>query len=205
MDVEMPTVETIRKMVQRNEGVAFLPRMCVEQDIAQDMLREVRVKELDGRAQDPAGVSGEARSEPRRAGVSGADSGAGGGAGVRRHGQERHVRSRGFSPKTHSNLRPSGAAVAGPINNPYFSGISEPSIVLTAFKFNPWHSAQAMSFSKNSCSPMPKPGNPPVIALQNKMIGGLRALSNKAGSVRSNNSFEIGGSCLDCWSVNSTR
>ena len=33
MDVEMPTVETIRKMVQRNEGVAFLPRMCVEQEI----------------------------------------------------------------------------------------------------------------------------------------------------------------------------
>ena len=31
----MPTVETIRKMVQRNEGVAFLPRMCVEQEIEQ--------------------------------------------------------------------------------------------------------------------------------------------------------------------------
>ena len=29
MDLEMPTIETIRKMVQRNEGVAFLPRMCV--------------------------------------------------------------------------------------------------------------------------------------------------------------------------------
>ena len=33
MDVEMPTIETIRKMVQQNEGVAFLPRMCVEQEI----------------------------------------------------------------------------------------------------------------------------------------------------------------------------
>src|SRR5262249_17471454 len=32
MDVEMPTVETIRKMVQRDEGVAFLPRMCVEEE-----------------------------------------------------------------------------------------------------------------------------------------------------------------------------
>ena len=31
----MPTVEAIRKMVQRNEGVAFLPRMCVEQEIRQ--------------------------------------------------------------------------------------------------------------------------------------------------------------------------
>jgi len=47
MDVEMPTVETIRKMVQRNEGVAFLPRMCVEQEVKQDTLREVRVTELN--------------------------------------------------------------------------------------------------------------------------------------------------------------
>jgi len=46
MDVEMPTVETIRLMVQRNEGVAFLPHMCVEQDVAQDALREIKVKEL---------------------------------------------------------------------------------------------------------------------------------------------------------------
>jgi DNA-binding transcriptional LysR family regulator len=46
MDVEMPTVETIRKMVQRNEGVAFLPRMCVEQEIQQERLFEVKVQEL---------------------------------------------------------------------------------------------------------------------------------------------------------------
>jgi DNA-binding transcriptional LysR family regulator len=46
MDVEMPTVETIRKMVQRNEGVAFLPRMCVEPEIANGTLKEVRVPEL---------------------------------------------------------------------------------------------------------------------------------------------------------------
>jgi DNA-binding transcriptional LysR family regulator len=47
MDVEMPTVETIRKMVQRNEGVAFMPRMCVEQEIEQGVLREVRIPELN--------------------------------------------------------------------------------------------------------------------------------------------------------------
>src|ERR1700688_1397082 len=46
MDVEMPTVETIRKMVQRNEGVAFLPRMCVQQEVKQEVLREVNVGEL---------------------------------------------------------------------------------------------------------------------------------------------------------------
>ena len=46
MDVEMPTIETIRKLVQNNLGVAFLPRMCVEQEIEQKMLSEVRVKEI---------------------------------------------------------------------------------------------------------------------------------------------------------------
>jgi DNA-binding transcriptional LysR family regulator len=47
MDLEMPTIEAIRKMVQRNEGVAFLPRMCVDEEIRQGMLREVKVKEMD--------------------------------------------------------------------------------------------------------------------------------------------------------------
>jgi DNA-binding transcriptional LysR family regulator len=47
MDVEMPTVETIRKLVQRNEGVAFLPKMCVEQEIRQKLLVEVNVNELE--------------------------------------------------------------------------------------------------------------------------------------------------------------
>src|SRR5947209_4374350 len=46
MDVEMPTLETIRKLVQSNEGVAFLPRMCVRQDIESGTVREVNVKEL---------------------------------------------------------------------------------------------------------------------------------------------------------------
>jgi DNA-binding transcriptional LysR family regulator len=47
MDVEMPTVETIRRLVQDNEGIAFLPRMCVEQEIKQALLCEIRVKELN--------------------------------------------------------------------------------------------------------------------------------------------------------------
>ncbi len=46
MDVEMPTIETIRKMVQNDQGVAFLPRMCVGQEIEQKALFEVRIKEL---------------------------------------------------------------------------------------------------------------------------------------------------------------
>ncbi len=47
MDVEMPTVETIRRLVQRNEGVTFLPKMCVEPEIEAGLLREIRVKELN--------------------------------------------------------------------------------------------------------------------------------------------------------------
>ena len=47
MDLEMPTIEAIRKMVQRNEGVAFLPRMCVNDEIEQGILHEVRVKEMN--------------------------------------------------------------------------------------------------------------------------------------------------------------
>jgi DNA-binding transcriptional LysR family regulator len=46
MDVEMPTVETIRIMVARNEGVAFLPGMCVERDLKNGDLKEVKVREL---------------------------------------------------------------------------------------------------------------------------------------------------------------
>ena len=41
-----PTIETIRKLVMNNEEVAFLPRMCVEQEIEQKLLCEVRVKEI---------------------------------------------------------------------------------------------------------------------------------------------------------------
>jgi DNA-binding transcriptional LysR family regulator len=47
MDIEMPTVETIRWMVEENQGVAFLPRMCVEQEIAEKRLVAVRVPEIE--------------------------------------------------------------------------------------------------------------------------------------------------------------
>ena len=46
MPIEMPTIETIRRLVQRNLGVAFLPKMCVEQQIRIGTLREVGVREL---------------------------------------------------------------------------------------------------------------------------------------------------------------
>jgi DNA-binding transcriptional LysR family regulator len=46
MDIEMPTVETIKRLVQRNLGVAFLPKMCVEAEIAGGALVEVAVREI---------------------------------------------------------------------------------------------------------------------------------------------------------------
>jgi DNA-binding transcriptional LysR family regulator len=46
MDVEMPTLESIRKLVQSNEGVAFLPRMCVRHEVEHHAVCEVKVKEL---------------------------------------------------------------------------------------------------------------------------------------------------------------
>jgi DNA-binding transcriptional LysR family regulator len=47
MDIEMPTVETIRKLVQTAIGVAFLPRMCVEAELRSDSLVAVKVNEID--------------------------------------------------------------------------------------------------------------------------------------------------------------
>jgi DNA-binding transcriptional LysR family regulator len=46
MEIEMPTIETIRKLVQENLGVAFLPKMCVETEIGQGKLCEIPVREL---------------------------------------------------------------------------------------------------------------------------------------------------------------
>jgi len=47
MDIEMPTVEMIRWMVEENQGVAFLPRMCVEEELAEKRLVAVRVPEIE--------------------------------------------------------------------------------------------------------------------------------------------------------------
>ena len=46
MAVEMPTVESIRRMVAGGMGVAFLPRVTVEQDLAMGLLKEVQVPEV---------------------------------------------------------------------------------------------------------------------------------------------------------------
>lgn len=46
MPIEMPTVETIKKLVETQMGVAFVPRMCVQSELAAGQLVEVPVREL---------------------------------------------------------------------------------------------------------------------------------------------------------------
>ena len=46
MRIEMPTIETIRRLVQRGLGVSFLPQMCVERQIDSGALRKIEVREL---------------------------------------------------------------------------------------------------------------------------------------------------------------
>jgi DNA-binding transcriptional LysR family regulator len=46
MPIELPTIETIRTLVEMNMGVAFLPGMCVRRQIEQGTLREVTVREV---------------------------------------------------------------------------------------------------------------------------------------------------------------
>ncbi|MBI1356653.1 MAG: LysR family transcriptional regulator [Acidobacteria bacterium] len=46
MAIELPTIETIRRLVQLGLGVAFLPGMCVQQEIEQGALVEIPVAEM---------------------------------------------------------------------------------------------------------------------------------------------------------------
>ena len=44
--MELPTVETIKKSVRMGIGIAFAPRMCLEDELARGELVAVRVKEM---------------------------------------------------------------------------------------------------------------------------------------------------------------
>jgi len=46
MDIEMPTIEGIKRFVEMKRGVAIVPRMCVEQEIARGDLRELRLRQM---------------------------------------------------------------------------------------------------------------------------------------------------------------
>src|SRR5665213_3195776 len=45
-DIEMPTIESIKRFVQMGMGVAIVPRMCVQWEIERKMLAEVRIRQL---------------------------------------------------------------------------------------------------------------------------------------------------------------
>ena len=46
MTVEMPTIESIKRFVQMDMGVAIVPRMCVRWEVERGLLIEVRIKQL---------------------------------------------------------------------------------------------------------------------------------------------------------------
>jgi DNA-binding transcriptional LysR family regulator len=47
MPMEMPTIESIKRVVQMGIGVAIVPRMCVSWEIEHGWLKEIKIKELN--------------------------------------------------------------------------------------------------------------------------------------------------------------
>jgi DNA-binding transcriptional LysR family regulator len=46
MDVELPTIESIKLFVERKKGLAIVPRMCAERELASGDLRELRIRQM---------------------------------------------------------------------------------------------------------------------------------------------------------------
>lgn len=46
MDIELPTIESIKLFVKMKKGVAIVPRMCVEWEVAQGDLHAVRIRQM---------------------------------------------------------------------------------------------------------------------------------------------------------------
>ena len=46
MDIEMPTIESIKLFVEMKKGVAIVPRMCVGPEIERGLLRELSMKQM---------------------------------------------------------------------------------------------------------------------------------------------------------------
>jgi DNA-binding transcriptional LysR family regulator len=47
MPIEMPTIESIKRVVQMGMGVAIVPRMCVTWELERGSLKEIQIKELN--------------------------------------------------------------------------------------------------------------------------------------------------------------
>ena len=70
MDVEMPTIETIKRFVAAGNGVALVPRLAVEPELARGELRSVPVKELASREEAENYLSQRRAAFARGAGIS---------------------------------------------------------------------------------------------------------------------------------------
>jgi len=46
MGVELPTIESIKLFVEMKQGVAIVPRMCVEREVGNGDLRELRIRQM---------------------------------------------------------------------------------------------------------------------------------------------------------------
>lgn len=46
MDIELPTIESIKRFVEMKRGVAIVPRMCVEEEIGRGDLKELRLRQM---------------------------------------------------------------------------------------------------------------------------------------------------------------
>lgn len=46
MEVELPTIESIKRFVEMKKGVAIVPRMCVDGELARGDLRELRIRQM---------------------------------------------------------------------------------------------------------------------------------------------------------------
>jgi len=46
MDIEMPTIESIKLFVEMKKGIAIVPRMCVEPEIERGLLRELHLRQM---------------------------------------------------------------------------------------------------------------------------------------------------------------
>ncbi len=46
MAIELPTIESIKRCVEMKRGIAIVPRMCAEREIARGDLRELRIRQM---------------------------------------------------------------------------------------------------------------------------------------------------------------
>ena len=46
MEIELPTIESIKRFVEMKNGVAIVPRMCVEGELARGDLRELKISQM---------------------------------------------------------------------------------------------------------------------------------------------------------------